>query len=228
VYANNGLNVFTFHRHDSDQREVASVFREGPEDDVPYGLTFEPKALDAETCARRYLDRALASTRIPGLTLHDSVQRATELKTLGIERVPMTGTTTVRLREVYQKVPVYGSLVTVELDEDNELMAFCSRLGEPIGGDWGGVHVNSGIHNKAAHTLLTATSRAGARIFTTSEVAAMYYLALSQYLSRTSSVADSRRAVELAARTLFQNGPPAIQDMKCQTIGAAFDAVGIV
>ena len=94
-------------------------------------------------------------------------------------------------------------------------------------GDWGGVHINSGIHNKAAFNLLTAEHHDGSLIVPPAEVAAVFYLALTQRLSRTSQFADSRRAVIASARTLFRNQPQADQDQKIKAIEDAFDAVGI-
>ncbi|PTL80608.1 M4 family metallopeptidase [Vitiosangium sp. GDMCC 1.1324] len=91
--------------------------------------------------------------------------------------------------------------------------------------DWGGVHTNSGIHNKAAYHLLTSKDAQGNFLFDPREVAAIFYLALTQHLSRTSKFIDSRRGVELAARTFLRNDPR--QKEKLAAIGAAFDAVGI-
>lgn len=91
--------------------------------------------------------------------------------------------------------------------------------------DSGGVHINSGIHNKACYHLLTAKAVDGEPALAPREVAALFYLALTQYLSRTSLFADSRRGVELAAATLFRNDPKADEKLEC--IAAAFDAVGI-
>src|SRR5262249_34090727 len=42
-----------------------------------------------------------------------------------------TGTTTVKFRQNFNKIPVYGSLVTVELDDANNLVSINSALGEP-------------------------------------------------------------------------------------------------
>src|SRR5262249_20931749 len=67
-------------------------------------------------------------------------------------------------------------------------------------GDWGGVHTNSGIHNKAAFNMLTAVNTGGNLIFTPQEMAAVFYLALTQQLSRTSQFVDSRRGVLTSAR----------------------------
>jgi bacillolysin/neutral peptidase B len=94
-------------------------------------------------------------------------------------------------------------------------------------GDWGGVHKNSGIHNKAAFNLLTAETAAGKLALTPREVAAVFYLALTQRLSRTSQFLDSRVGVVVSARTLFRARPPAERARKIAAIEASFDAVGI-
>jgi Zn-dependent metalloprotease len=94
-------------------------------------------------------------------------------------------------------------------------------------GDFGGVHINSGIHNKVAHLMLTAEDQSNTLIFTPNDVAAVFYLALTQHLSRTSQFSDSRRAVLLAARTFFRTRPLAEQDEKLNAIERAFSDVGI-
>jgi Zn-dependent metalloprotease len=94
-------------------------------------------------------------------------------------------------------------------------------------GDWGGVHINSGIHNKAAYNIMTATDAQGRFLFDSRALAALFYLALTQHLSRTSLFSDSRRAVDLTARTLFRNDPVDVRNAKLQAISRAFDAVGI-
>ena len=93
-------------------------------------------------------------------------------------------------------------------------------------GDWGGVHVNSGIHNKAAYNMLTAKNAQGKFLLKPREVAALFYLALTQSLSRTSRFSDSRRGVELAARSLFAN--KSNKEARFKAIATAFDKVGIV
>lgn len=92
--------------------------------------------------------------------------------------------------------------------------------------DHGGVHTNSGIHNKAAFNLISATD-GKVYIFEPREAAAVFYLALTLHLSRTSGFRDSRRAVVLAAKSLFRHDPQNVRDMKLAAIGEAFDAVGI-
>lgn len=93
--------------------------------------------------------------------------------------------------------------------------------------DYGWLHVNSGIHNKAAYNLLTALGPHGERVFTPAEVAGLFYLAVTQYLSRTSGFSDSRRGVRLGAQTLFRDESPARLDARLAAVDAAFDAVGI-
>lgn len=91
-------------------------------------------------------------------------------------------------------------------------------------GDWGGVHTNSGIHNKAAHNLLTAKN-GDKYIFDPTTVAKLFYITLTEQLSRTSGFSDSRRGVELVARSLFRNDPD--RKAKLAAIAKAFEDVGI-
>jgi Zn-dependent metalloprotease len=93
--------------------------------------------------------------------------------------------------------------------------------------DNGAVHYNSGIHNRAAHLVLTARDAAGKPVFTPTQAAALFYLALTQHLSRTSGFSDSRRAVTLVARTLFRNAPADVREAKLTAVAAGFDRVGI-
>jgi Zn-dependent metalloprotease len=94
-------------------------------------------------------------------------------------------------------------------------------------GDYGGVHTNSGIHNKAAYNILTAVDAMGNLVFSPRDLAAVFYLTLTQQLSRTSQFGDSRRGVATSARTLFRSLPTAEQTAKLDAIARGFDAVGI-
>ena len=100
------------------------------------------------------------------------------------------------------------------------------KLPKTENGDWGGVHTNSGIHNKAAYNMLTAKDAKGNYLLKPREVAALFYLALTQNLSRTSRFGDSRRGVELAARSFFAN--KANKQARFQAVAKAFEKVGIV
>ena len=94
------------------------------------------------------------------------------------------------------------------------------------GNDWGGVHTNSGIHNHAAYRVMMAKS-GGQPIFSHRDLSALFYLALTQHLTRTSEFADSRRALLLVARTLFRNDAPTVLRRKTRAIETAFNAVGL-
>lgn len=50
--------------------------------------------------------------------------------------------------------------------------------------DWGGVHTNSNIHNKAAYNVLTATNAHGQRVLTPTEAATLFYLTLARLSSQ--------------------------------------------
>ncbi|MEA2876514.1 MAG: neutral peptidase [Hyphomicrobiales bacterium] len=93
-------------------------------------------------------------------------------------------------------------------------------------GDNGGVHINSGIHNFAAFKVMTAKSGANF-LFKPAELAAMFYVALTQQLSRQSGFADSRRGVVLATRSLFRTLPQAQIDARVRAVEAGFTAAGI-
>jgi Zn-dependent metalloprotease len=93
-------------------------------------------------------------------------------------------------------------------------------------GDMGGVHINSGIHNYAAFNVMAA-KHGRAFIFKPDELAAMFYVALTQQLSRQSTFSDSRRGVVLAARSLFRKLPQKKIDLRVAAVEAGFDAAGI-
>ncbi|HEU0149744.1 MAG TPA: M4 family metallopeptidase [Bradyrhizobium sp.] len=92
--------------------------------------------------------------------------------------------------------------------------------------DEGGVHINSGVHNFAAFRVMSATRR-GAFVFKPAELAAMFYVALTQQLSRQSTFADSRRAVVLTTRSLFRALPQKQIDTRVAAVEAGFEAAGI-
>jgi len=55
----------------------------------------------------------------------------------------------------------------------------------------------------------------------------MFYIALTQQLSRQSVFSDSRRGVVLATRSLFRTLPQAQVDARVSAVEAGFDAAGI-
>lgn len=81
--------------------------------------------------------------------------------------------------------------------------------------DYGGVHVNSGIPNRAAYLVAEAIGRA--------KTAQIYYRILeARYLAPRSQFIDCRLAAEAAARDLFGDGSPEVA-----AVSSAYDAVGI-
>jgi bacillolysin/neutral peptidase B len=102
------------------------------------------------------------------------------------------------------------------------------KLPNTENGDNGGVHTNSGIHNKAAYNILTALDTAGNLALTPQEVAGLFYLTLTQQLSRTSQFTDSRRGALVSGRTLFRAFPADQQQLKIDAVANGFSAVGIL
>lgn len=80
--------------------------------------------------------------------------------------------------------------------------------------DNGGVHINSGIPNRAFYLYATAITR--------EKAAAVYYLALTDYLTKSSQFVDLRLAIIQAATDLYGAGSTEVTQA-----GLAFDQVGI-
>ncbi len=80
--------------------------------------------------------------------------------------------------------------------------------------DNGGVHVNSGIPNRAAFLVIDALGHDRAE--------QIYYRALTRYLTRSSQFGDARMALERAAADLHGAGSAEVLAVR-----TAFDAVGI-
>lgn len=79
--------------------------------------------------------------------------------------------------------------------------------------DNGGVHINSGIPNRAAALIINALGR--------DKTAKIYYKALQSYMTRNSQFIDCRLACEKAATDLFGSGT------ELTTVQSSFAAVGI-
>ncbi|MFZ5351601.1 MAG: M4 family metallopeptidase [Bacillota bacterium] len=88
-------------------------------------------------------------------------------------------------------------------------------LPETEEGDWGGVHINSGIPNKAFYNIATT-------INDNTKVGRIYYRALTAYLTSTSQFTDARNALLQAAADLYGSG-----GAEYQAVANGFTAVGI-
>ncbi|GAA4491614.1 M4 family metallopeptidase [Rhodococcus olei] len=130
----NGLDNFTMHSDDEVQGPtIAALNAESA--DTARSLDTETRTLDPETAARRYLNQMIASPQVPSLTAPESGDVGAEYRTIGAETVPLTGARIVKFAQCHHRIPVYGSLVTIELDEENSLLAVSSALGDPDGVD---------------------------------------------------------------------------------------------
>lgn len=89
---------------------------------------------DAERVALRMLESAM---QVIGPTEFKSADKlgSPEYKGLGIDKVPFSDNRIVKFRQHFNKIPVYGSIVSVELDSSNELVSLDSSIGAPTGVD---------------------------------------------------------------------------------------------
>jgi Zn-dependent metalloprotease len=129
----NGLKTFSIHSKDEASKSdmAALSAEEAAHPSFAFAAAAGATNVDPETAARRYLDLALGSSAVRSFTAPVADQVPSEFKSLGTESIPLTGTTIVKFRQNFSKIPVYGSLVTVELDESNKLLGINSALGTP-------------------------------------------------------------------------------------------------
>src|SRR5258708_1155734 len=90
-----------------------------------------PENLDPESAAKRILAHAFASDAMPSLTTPKVSGIDSDFKSLGVETVPLTGTTVVKFRQQVHGIPIYGSLISVELDDNNDMVSLNSNLAVP-------------------------------------------------------------------------------------------------
>ncbi|MFC7786104.1 MULTISPECIES: M4 family metallopeptidase [unclassified Rossellomorea] len=90
--------------------------------------------------------------------------------------------------------------------------------------DNGGVHINSGIGNKAAYLLSQGGTHYGVKVtgIGTDKTGAIYYRALTQYLTPSSNFSQLRSAAVQAATDLYGAGSAEVA-----SVNAAYNAVGV-
>ena len=110
-----------------------------------------PESLDPETAARRVLSTILGPSSHALAPEPRMNQEAPEYKSLGVDQIPFTGTRHVKFRQYFHKIPVYGSLVTVELDDRNDFVSINTALGDP-----------ANIERKPRSSSVARSARAGA------------------------------------------------------------------
>jgi Zn-dependent metalloprotease len=127
-----GFTAMAMHVTEKSGRSAFAALRA----DRPASSTFalaasQPQNLDPESAAKRILAHAFASDAMPSLTAPDIEGEASNFRSLGVETVPLTGTRVVKFRQQVKGIPVFGSLVSVELDDRNELVSLNSSLAKP-------------------------------------------------------------------------------------------------
>lgn len=125
---------FTFHvKEDDRSQKLARRLSPGPAlgrrmDRAPRSAM---ASLDEESVARLYL-RALLESDELDLPTHDPDDpSAPGFRRLGVSRVSETGHRVVKFRQTYRGVPVYGTLITVELSAVNYLRAITWNRADP-------------------------------------------------------------------------------------------------
>jgi Zn-dependent metalloprotease len=129
----NGLNSFSMHAASIAGSAMIAAVGSEVEAHPHLGLAGGPTTaeLDPETAAQRYLQQALASQSVRTFSVPKSVALETDFKIIGTETLPLTGTVAVKFRQTLNTIPIYGSLVTVEMSSDNKLISLNSAMGEP-------------------------------------------------------------------------------------------------
>jgi Zn-dependent metalloprotease len=127
----NGLKTFSMHSNDDASYQNMAALTAAESANPSFAAAANATPVDPETAARRYLDLALGSPAVSSFTAPVADEVPSEFKSLDTETIPLTGTTMVKFRQYFSKIPVYGSLVTVELDESNKLLGINSALGTP-------------------------------------------------------------------------------------------------
>jgi Zn-dependent metalloprotease len=127
-----GFQILAMHVTAERDRRAFEALRA----DRPASNTFAlreslPKNLDPESAAKRILAHAFASRAMPSLNAPKVHDEECDFRSLGVETVPLTGTTVVKFRQQIEGIPVFGSLVSVELDDHNELVSLNSSLAKP-------------------------------------------------------------------------------------------------
>lgn len=126
------FNTFSIHAAEKcAQATIRSLKAERARDRSFSEAGIKQAKLDPETAARRLAEQALQSDRLPAFALPKIDAKRQELKSLGVKTLPMTGTRIVQFRQYVDRIPVCGSLITVELDARNELVSINSTLGNP-------------------------------------------------------------------------------------------------
>ena len=103
-----GFRTFVMHAGD-EQAAPAFAALSGSLPTFTRAADTGAEAVDPETAARGYLHEALASDAVPAFTAPEAEGAPDEFKSVGTETIPLTRTTTVKFRQMHNKVPVSSS-----------------------------------------------------------------------------------------------------------------------
>jgi Zn-dependent metalloprotease len=127
-----GFKAMAMHiTEDNGRRTFAALRADRPAASAFSLVASQPENLDPESAAKRILEHAFASEAMPSLTAPKVDGDESSFKSLGVETVPLTGTRVVKFRQQVKGIPVYGSLVSVELDDNNEMVSINSNMAKP-------------------------------------------------------------------------------------------------
>lgn len=88
--------------------------------------------LDDKDLALRYLEQVLGDEQPQFFVMTKNKQKTVEFKLQDVRAFKRTGTTTIRFRQYYQDVPLYGSMAIIELNKERELVSLNSAIAEPF------------------------------------------------------------------------------------------------
>ena len=134
----------------------------------------------------------------------------------GVQSLALSGALDVVAHEMTHAVDALRDMASPAKYGDPDHMSNFVVLPNTQAGDWGGVHTNSGIPNKACF-LIASNSNVG--IIKAEQV---YYRALGNYLISTSNFHDARVALVQSATDLY-----GASGSEVAAINAAWDAVGV-
>jgi large subunit ribosomal protein L27 len=87
--------------------------------------------LNDEELALLYLQQVLQNDQPQPFVTYKNKQKTLEFKPQDVKTLKRTGITSVRFKQYYRDVPLYGSVATVELNQDRELVSINSTIAEP-------------------------------------------------------------------------------------------------
>ena len=124
--AGNGLRSHSFH---VDRRQdVRASFRRAVPSAAAKSAVSDSAPTDIESTARDYLEHAFATEELPEITNESVNGERSTFELVSLDHSDITNTRIVRFTQRLSGVPIFGSAVIVELDQNNELLAFSSAL----------------------------------------------------------------------------------------------------